>query len=814
MKTLWQSAKGLLRNPGFTLCAALSLALGIGANVTVFSVVNLLLFRPLPVKDADRLVAICSKRANSKSVRGVSFANYQDYKQRTEMVPDMIAAMPLTVNFSDGEAPDRLRLELVSGNYFSMLGVNVVLGRAFAENEGNPEDPHAIAVIAHNTWTTRFSSDRSVIGRVVKLNGFPVTIVGVLGEEFAGERPLMPVDLFVPVSIAASLMPDGASLLRDRAQDRFRLIGRLAPGATAQQAQARMNAIAAQIAAGGDPALRGVSVVVVPETRSRPDPEAGALLPAVATIFLTVVGLVLVIACANVMTLLLARTIARSPEFALRVSLGASRQAVMKLVLFDALLVSAIGVLLAMVFARWAVSLIAAMRIDAGMPVRIPATIDWRVLAFTAGLGLLAALACSILPAIQASSSSLGNALKQESRATSSGRGIRRVRVALLVAQVAVSLTVLITGALFFRSLRNTHAIDLGYRTDDVYLFSTDLASQRYSSARSRQFYDELLARVRALPGVRSAALSYFIPLAMRKESVNVLIEGEQQTATGQQSGVDIHCNIVGLQYFQTAGTAIQRGRDFSVQDGPGSPSVAVISNTMARRFWPGQDPIGKRFRTGKEWTSVVGVAADTRFDWLFGAHLPYIYFPMSQRQMDAATLYVYAPGMAGTPGAVRNVIHSLDADLPVFGVESMSSHIDYGPSMVPVRVAALFMVSFGGIGVLLVAFGVYAVISHLVARRAAEMGIRMALGADRSSILKIILGQSLSQALIGITIGLAGSFALGKLFSSLLFGVSATDPVIWLACCVLMILAVVAAAYMPADRLAKMHPMLALRRE
>jgi predicted permease len=812
MKTLLHSAVGLLRDPAFTLCAALSLALGIGANATVFSVVNMLLLRPLPVPQADRLVSISGKRANSRSVRGVSFSHYQFYRDHNTAIQDLVAAMPLTVNYADGERPDRLRLEIVSGNYFSALGVPAVLGRSFTEEDDRAGEPQAVAVISQNTWATRFASDPHVIGRVVKLNGFPFTIVGVLGEDFAGERPLMPVNLFVPVSSASNLISGGATLLTDPKQDRFRLIGRLTPGTTVAQAQDRMGVLAAQLAGSGDPTLRGLGVTVVPELRSRPDPEVGALLPAVSTVFAMVVGLVLVIACVNVMTLLLARTIARSTEFALRVSLGASRFSVMRLVLADAFLVSVLGVALATVLARSAISLIAAMRLDVGIPVRIPAVLDWRVLVLTAALGLIAALVCSIIPALQASDPDLGTALKQESRASSSSGKIRRVRVALLVAQVAVSLTVLITGALFFRSLRNTQAIDLGFRTDGVYVFSMDLASQRYSADHTRNFNDELLSRVRSLPGVRSAALSYFVPLAMRKESVNVIVEGRETAIPGQQPGVDIHCNIVGLQYFQTAGTSIQRGRDFTVEDGPAAPQVAIVSNVMAQRFWPGQDPVGKRFRTGKEWVSIVGVAADTRFDWLFGAHLPYIYFPLSQRPTDAETLYVHAPDLPDVASSVQNVIHELDSDLPVFGIESMKAHVEYGPSMAPVRIAAMFMVSFGLIGIILVGFGVYAVISHMVARRAAEMGIRMAFGANRSSVLRIILGQSLSQALVGITFGLTGSIVLGKLFSSLLFGVNSADPLIWLICCLLMLAAVLAAAYLPADRLAKMDPMLALR--
>lgn len=814
-RDLLHNARGLLRNPVYTLSAALSLAIGIGANATIFSVVNTLLFRPLPVKDAHQLIAIAGRHTGSRSIRGVSFPDYLDYRERASLLSGLLAAMPLSVNFSDGEKPERLRLEVVNGEYFSTLGVNAVLGRTFTAEETKASDPRAAAVISYNLWTNRFARDRAAIGRTVKLNGYPFTIIGVLPETFAGERPLMPVDAFVPASMGPRLLPEGTPLLNSRAADRFRLLGRLKPGVTVEQARSEMNSLAAQISAQHPETNRGVNVVVTPELRSRPDPEIGALLPAVASVFLIVVGLVLVVACLNVMTLMLARTISRGSEFALRVSLGASRFSVIRLVLLEGALLAAVGGVLGLVLARWAVSLLASLRIDAGMPLRLPAALDWRVLLFTAALAMLAALASSIIPALEVSSLGLGNRLKEESRTSSSSKKVRRLRVALLVSQIAISLMVLVSGALFFRSLSNTRGIDLGFRTDNVYLFSMDLGSQRYEPARTRQFYNQLLANTRALPGVSSAALAYFVPLSYRKDATNLVIEGQQSTELGKRDGVDVYCNIIGLDYFKTAGVTLRRGRDFTERDGSGSPPVAIISEAMARRFWPGQNPLEKRFRSGADWVSVVGVAGDTRFDWLYGAQQPYVYFPMAQRYIDSAVLYVQAsPGMREVPRSVRGVIGALDNDLPVFGVESMTSHIEFGPSMLPARVGALFMMSLGGIGVLLVGFGVYAVISHLVAKRACEMGIRMALGADRPAILRLILGQSLAQASVGVAIGLAGSFALAKLLSSLLFGVSATDPLTWALCSALLLAAVFAAAFMPANRVSSMHPMLALRHE
>ena len=805
----------LARSPGFTLVAVVSLALGIGVNTAVFSLFNAVLIRQLPVvRGQERLVWL---RAPS------SYPNYLDYSEQARSFEGMAAATG-TREFSltRGGEPELVRGEFVSANYFEVLGVGAHAGRTFVEAEGR--EPARVAVLGQRLWRTRFDSDPSVVGRQITLNGLGFTVVGVAPEGFVGTEVGLNRELWVPVSAHALLNPpeagrmldggDGEDILRRRNSHWLAVFARLKEGVTREQAAAELEGIARRVAESN-------SMRVDAETLRRVQllPLSGGMDPAdreealpVAGVVMAVLGLVLLIACANIAGLLVARAAVRRRETAIRQALGAGRTRLVRQWLTESVLLSCLGGAAGLLLALWANDLVVSYA--AGTPVEsLDLRLDYRVLAFTSLVSIGAGVAFGLAPALQASRVDIVTALKTEDAVARAGSRRSRLRAAFVTAQVTLSVVLLVCAGLFIRSLWKAHTIDPGFRVERALTVPVDLGLLRYRAEEGRAFYRELLSRVAAQPGVESASLVRFAQLGSSFAQGQVFAEG--RSAEGDE-GTSTGFNLVGPDYFKTMGTRLVRGRDFTEADRKGSPGVAVVNETLASMLWPGEDPVGKRVSfegAGGPFLEVVGVARDGKYRSLGDRSRPYVYRPVMQSYEPRMTLVVRtAADPRALTGAVREQLRALDQNLPVADVRTLEEQFDL--SLLPSRVAAWTLGGFGLLALALAGIGIYGVVSYSAAQRTREIGVRMALGARRSDVLRLILGEGLSVVGVGLALGLLLSFAVTRVLGGFLYGVSASDPLTFVGVPALLGSIALAAGYLPARRAAKVDPMVALRYE
>jgi predicted permease len=825
MSTLLQdlryAARMLLKSPGFAAVAVLSLALGIGANTTIFSVVNALLFRPLPVKDAHRLVVLATKDHHGEFPHGLSYPDYLDYQGQKEVFSDLMAYMPAPVKLSREGHAERIWIEMVTGNYFSMLGVDAIRGRTFLPEEGQTPRAHPVMVLSYGCWQRRFGSDPSVVGKTVSLNGHPFTVVGIAPERFPGTEALFAADAYVPLMALEQMMPGDEDLLNQRDRHAFRVMGHLQPGVSLDQAGKAVSTLARHLEQEYPKTNKGVALTVIPETKARPEPSTVDLIPRIAVVFMALVGLVLLIACANVANLILARAITRQKEIAIRSALGAGRARLIRQLLTESVLLALLGGTAGLLLSLWTTDLLSAIKLPVDAPLRLDLPMDWRVFAFTLLLAFLTGVVSGLAPAFQASRPNLNEALKEGGRRAGVISGRYPLRSILVVSQVAVSLLLLICSGLFIRSLQSAQKIDLGFRTENLLLVSVDVSLQGYDKKRGKLFYQQMVDRVKTLPGVRSASLARLVPLGYESDAIDVFTE--ERASTAKEARLAIPYNIVGLDYFKTIGTPFLRGRDFTERDGEESaPGVVIINETMARRLWPGQDPIGKRFKVDRTnhlyEMEVIGVVKDSKYVFLYEEPRPFMYFVMSQMPQNyqaPITLHIHtADKPTSFVAAVREQIRTLDANLPIYDVTTMAAHIRDGKAFLPARLGASLVGAFGLLGLVLAVVGIYGVVCYFVAQRTHEIGIRMALGARPRDVLRLVVGQGMILVLIGVAIGLATCFGVTRVLSSLLYGVSATDPATFAGISLLLAGVALLACYIPARRATKVDPMVALRYE
>ncbi len=821
MQKLWQDlrygARMLLKNPGFTLIAVITLALGIGANSVIFSLVNALLLRPLPVDKPESLVAVYTSDFSSTQFGASSYPDYIDFRDRNQVFSGMVAytTTPFSLNI-DG-TNERAFGEIVSGNYFSTLGVTPALGRGFLPEEDRTPGERPVALISHKLWQNRFGGDPGVVGRVVKLNGHPFTIVGVAPEKYSGLLRGIAVDLWVPAMMMKQALP-GSDNLVARGSRSFIVMGRLKPGATLDQAQTNFRAIAEQLFKEWPQQWENIRkesrvISLVPESEARVMPDFRTPLVIFMAMLMTVVGLVLLIACANVANLLLARATARRKEIAIRLSLGAGRGRLIRQLITESVMLASLGGIAGLLLAGWGADLLMAFKPPVQVPIEIDLRADWRVLGFTFGLSLLTGVIFGLAPALAVTRPDLVASLKDESGA-GSGRG--RLRGALVIAQVSLSLMLLICSGLFIRSLRNAGSVDPGFDADNLLLMSMDLKLQGYTESAGRNFTAQLLDRVRALPGVEAASLAEYLPLGLDGSRRGVTIEG-YIAQPGEST--EVGSAAVAPGYMETLRIPLLRGRAFTEQDREGTPGVVMINEAFARRYWSGQDPIGKRIQMGmarsgpndSPYLEVVGVVKDGKYSTLGEEATPFFYLNLAQRYQSSPTLLLRARGnpLDALP-AVRNEIAALDKNLPLYDVKTMRQHLAL--ALLPARLAGSVLGVFGLVALILAAAGIYGVMAYSVAQRTREIGVRMALGANTGAVLKLVLRQGMTLTLIGVAIGLSASLALTRLMKSLLFGVSATDPLTFIVLALLLALVALTACYIPARRAAKVDPIAALR--
>jgi predicted permease len=812
MQTLLQdlrySLRRLRKSPGFALIAILSLALGIGANTAIFSLVNTVLMRPLPhVEQPEQLTAVYGLSSGFGDTIW-SYPNYKDVRDRNDVFAGLLAYRFVPMSLSHQGNNERIWGLIVSGNYFDVLGVKAMLGRTFLPEEDKTRKSHPVAVLGYGTWQKRFASEANIVGKTVLINGNNFTIVGVMPKDFVGTELAYVPEFYVPFAMAEVIEPSN-DYLECRDCDNIFAIGRLKPDVTRQRAQASLNTVMQQLAKDYPNENEGRSAKLTNVGLFLPNIRAGVT--GFSWVLMAVVGLVLLIACVNLANLLLARATERKKEIAVRLALGASRWRLLRQLLTESVLLSVVGGALGLLFAYWINDFVAKISLPTDVTLTFDLRIDWRVMLFALGASLLTGVLFGLLPALQATRPELVPALKDDASAS----GFRRawLRNSLVVAQMALSVLLLICAGLIVRSLQAAQTMRPGFNPDNALAMTFDVGLQGYDEARGRAFHKQLLERVRALPNVKSASLAQSIPLSLNFNNSTIYIEGQPETSTANMPLAV--ANYTMPDYFTTMGIAL-RGRDFNELDKERESRVAIVNETFARRFWPGQEAIGKRFNfsgpSDPLW-QIVGVAADGKYESLGEDQKIAFYRPMTRDYTTWTSLVARTNGDPNAViGAIRNEIRSLDSTLPVSGVKTLKEHMNV--PLFPARVAATVFGSFGVLALLLAAIGIYGVMSYAVAQRTREIGIRMALGALKGEVLKMIVGQGLRLVGIGLGIGLGAAFGLTRFLKVVLYGVSATDLVTFVAIPLVLAAVALLACFIPAQRAAKVDPIKALRYE
>ncbi len=818
MDTLWQDLRYgirmLYKNAGATVIVLLSLALGIAGNVSIFSFVNALLLRPPAVEAPHELLEVWNQNPKAGSAFErydlLSYPGYAYYRDHTKVFKELLAFDGDTafLSWSRAGQGQLVQGQCVSGNFFSLLGVEAALGRTFLPEEDKTPGTHPVAVLSHAFWREQLASDRNVLGTSLTLNGQSFTVVGVAHPGFTGMTAGIAPALWVPLMMAPQILHDPEWLTREGSFSLF-AIGRLQPGITASQAGAEMNLLAHQLSK-SYVENRNLQAAVFPATLV-PGPFRG-FVAAFTGVLMAVVVLVLLIACANAANFLLAQTTQRRREMAIRSALGASRRRVIQQTLTESVLLAVLGGAAGMVLALWANPLLLSLK-PHNVPVRLDVPLDIRVMGFTVLLSLLTGTVFGIVPALRSTRVDLAPTLKDEGR----GGGYRRSRFrnGLVISQVALCFVLLVGGGLCLRSLFNAQSIDPGFELQNRVSARLDLKSLDYSQARGKQFYDAWVERVSALPGVESASVANYLPLETVSRGIEINIEG---TLPPQgRDGFDVNVMEVGPDYFKTMGTSLQRGREFSRQDNETAPRVAIINEAMARRFWPGQDPIGRRLVEGTlakgESYEVVGIVETGKYGTLGESPKPFLFRCFLQNYQAKATLV--ARTNADTTQllkSIREEVQRLDPNLALIQLGTLRQHLSF--ALFPAQVTGLLLGVFGFLGLVLAIVGLSGVIAYSVSQRTHEIGIRMALGAQKQDVLRIIVGQGIVLSLIGTGIGLVVALFMTRFLTSLLYQIQPTDPITFAAVTLLMSMVSLLACYIPARRATQVDPIVALRYE
>ena len=799
----------LLKNPGFTLIAVFTLSLGIGANTAIFTLLDKVLIRSLPVEQPHQLVLLARDAGRAPGI--FSYPLYADLRDRNEVFSGLVAYFQQPFSLSDDSQSERVIGQIVSGNYFAALGVRPALGRFFLPEEDRTPGTHPVVVIGHGLWRRRFGADPAVIGKTVGLNGYRYTVVGVAPSEFTGTTRGTVNDVYVPAMMQTQAQPGRNSKLDDRDSGWLGLIGRLKPKVSRQQAQSALSTLTDEVEKAFPGTTARAKAMLVDGSRGYTERVKDLSLP--LKLLMGVVGFVLLIACANVANLLLSRASARRKEIAIRLAIGAGRSRVVKQLLTESAILAALGAGAGLLVASWLTDLLLGFQQQTNfVPRAFDGGLDVRALGFTLGLSLLTGIVFGLAPALVASKPDFVAALKEDTPGL--GRGARRLslRNLLIVTQVALSLVVLIGAGLLLKSLRALQAIDPGFEPAKVVTASFDLSNNGYDEARGRQFIAQLSERVAALPGVEAVSLARGVALSGFVWIRSATIEGYQPQPNERLA---FNFNVISQNYFQTLGTPLARGREFTAQDRAGAPRVVIVNEATARRYWPGQEAVGKRLKYGNvdQFAEVVGVVRDSKEKGLTADPRPAIYAPLLQQYAPDLTLHVRTATAAPTLlAALRREAQSLDPTLPVYNLQTLAQQKD--GSLYTERLAAALLTLFGLLALSLAAVGLYGVLSYAVTERTREMGIRTALGARPRDLLKLVVGQGILLTLVGLVIGLGAAFALTRLMEKLLFGVSATDPLTFVVIPLLLAGVALLACWIPARRATRMDPLAALRHD
>jgi macrolide transport system ATP-binding/permease protein len=798
----------LRRSPGFSALAILCLTLGIGANAAVFSWVEGILFRPYPaVAHQERLFALTGTARGESENAGLSWPDLLDLQRSCTLVDSFIVTKIMGTTLSIGDRAEVTTGSIVSANYFDAIGVHPILGRGFEPGEDTGRNAHPVTVISHQLWKGRFKGDPQIIGKTQRLNNVVHTIVGVAPEGFYGTFVGWAMQFWVPASMEETFEAGGYKL-EDRGARWIEAYVRLKSGVTREQAQQEISAVAQRLEADYPATNRGRGVKLWPLWQT-PFNNAGTLLPTLE-IMLAVVVFVLLIACANVGNLLLVRSFARRHEMTVRLAIGAGRGRLLKQLLTEGLILAAFGAAGGLLVAHWCRhALVLLFPARGGVAMHLPGEIDWRVLALSAGVCLITTLLLGLVPAMQTGKIDVAGALKSDSAGVVGGGGRAWVRSGLVVVQVSLSFVLLVGAGLLLQSLQKIRNTSPGFSTHDVLDTAVNLTAAGYDAQRAQSFQDELIERVKALPGVESAAFARMTPLSYGSfSSTPIAVDGYQPPP---EELPIVQYNEVGPDYFATMGIPLVSGREFTRADDEKAALAAIVNETMAAQYWRGRNPIGERVQVKGRWMQVVGVAKDSKYQSVRETPKPFFYVPLRQNFSRGAGLYIRTPLSPETVAtALAREVHALDGSLALFEVITLQEQLDRSTS--PQMVAVTLVGVLCGLALLLAAIGLYGVMSYTVSQSTRELGLRMALGAGASNLLRQVLSRGLALTAGGVLLGAVVALALTRLLGNLLYKVSPRDPLAFGSALVVMAVAAVTACFLPAWRATRTDPARALR--
>jgi len=820
--SLWQDLRYAFRalgnSPWFATIAIVTLALGIAVNTSIFSMVNGLLLRPLSVTHPEQLSVLALQQSGDHSVQRFSYPDYLDLRNQSSSFSDVVAYRLTLGGLSADNRGDHCIITRVSGNYFSVLGVQPALGRLILPTEGQTPGADPVLVLGFSYWQKRFAGNSNVIGKHVEINNHPLTIVGVAPKEFHGTYSIVDSDLYVPLSAIIDSKDD--TQVQDtwshRADRSLSLMARLKPGTNLKQAEASINVVARRIAEQHPDSDKGITVGVFPERLARPDPDPDNTLPSVAAAFMALGGLVLVVACFNVTNVLLVRATARQREMAVRAALGAGRVRLVRQYLTESLLLAFLGAAGGILLTYWATQFLSNLSLGTDLPLQLNFLPDLKVYLFAISAALVTGVIVGVFPALRVARRDVSSVLHDGARGSSGGRRRQLVRGSLVVAQVAGSLVLLVVAGLFIRSLGKAQTIYLGFDSSHVLDFSLDVQQIGYQEVQGRAFYRELQSRLRTLPGVVSVAQAFTVPLGVVSSFDSVYTEGHS-VEPGQQPP-SVEYNMITPDYFDTLRIPVHRGRAFTEADDENVPKVSVINETMAKTLWPDQNPLGKRFSTKSAagpFVEVVGVVQDGKYRGVVETSAPHFYIPFSQSYLPLRTFHVRTSvSPESISMQVQSQIRALAPNLAISELQTMDQALQGVNGFLFFRLGAQMTATMGLLGLVLAVVGVYSVASYAAVQRTQEIGIRMAIGATPGDILKMVFRQGLGIVGIGLLVGLAGAFAGTRVLADLFYGVKPSDPVTYAAVATLLLAVALLACWIPARRATRVSPVIALRFE
>jgi putative ABC transport system permease protein len=808
-KDLFFGLRLLARNRGFTAAAVVSLALGIGANTAIFSILNGVLLRPFPVADPARLVGIEPRTEGLDMARG-SYPNYEDLRDHCEAFDGVLARSYWPVSVMAGERPVVVLGHLVSGNYFDVLGVSAHRGRTLRPEDVVDDGERAIAVISHRLWTRDFNSNPEIVGRTLRVNQFPFTVVGVAPPGFRGVMTGFAIDVWMPATMSGPIMP-GQQSIHSRGSGWLDFMARLAPGVDSDEAQAALDVLSSTLIRDHPDDNKGKTFQLTSGAASRfPITGLGRGVTAFLSVVMGLVGIVLLIACANVANLLLVRGVGREREIALRFAMGAGRGRVVRQLLTESVALSVAAGAVGLLIAMWLLEMWNQVEPPVPFPVELEVGLDPVVLWFTLAVSVLTGLVFGMLPAVKVSGLRLFGVLQSRRSGGGSGPRQSRLQTALVTAQVAAALVLLVMAALFLQTARQTMGVDPGFDIHNQVVASLNLSYGGYSEEDGRSFLARLVERVEELPGVESTALAVLAPVSYGRNTTEIIPAGYEPVDDVQ---VFSDFNLVSAGYFETLGIEILRGRGIDERDRRGGERVAVINQTLARRYWAGLDPVGGSFQMNGERVRIVGLARDGKYFQLSESPQPYFYVPFEQTYVPFVSMHVRTRNEpVGLLTGVRAAISEVDPGLPLFQLHTMTRHLEM--SQYPTTMGGLLVGCFGVLALVLALIGIYGVMAYAVGQRTVEYGIRSALGARQNEILWMVIRHGARIAAVGVLMGVVAAIALSQALAGVVTLNRVNDPLLFTGVAVLLFGAVLFACYVPARSAIKVDPAQALRYE